>query len=289
MGTDYLIKAHPEANVLYGQVGDGKSDHACWQRPEDIQNPRTVHKIDQQHPGSDLAAETAAAFAAAAVAFSQSDSSYSSILLNHAKQAPLSLSSPVGFRNNYDFQVLALIVSNFLQLFDFATKYPGLYQNSIPDAAEFYKSSGYEDELLWAAAWLARATNDNSYVEFLTKNGILEQKYSGDGSLSQFKTSAEQFICNCIQKGNSNTGRTGAGLLWFGDWNNLQYVTSASFIIAAYADVLTATSSTLQCAQVVGVPNQADEYSDTRDNYQQAEVATANNAPFVGVLARLAS
>ncbi|KAL0303867.1 UNVERIFIED_CONTAM: Endoglucanase 12 [Sesamum radiatum] len=280
------------------------------------------------------------------------------------------------------------------QLFDFATKYTGLYQNSIPDAAEFYKSSGYEDELLWAAAWLARATNDNSYVEFLTKNvnsgtssmfswddknvgaqvlvtkGILEQKYSGYGSLGQLKTSAEQFICNCIQKGNSNTRRTGAGLLWFGDWNNLQYVTSTSFIIAAYADILTATSSTLQCAQggarpedliafarsqvdyilgttpkqmsymvgvgsnypkrvhhrgasivsikidaipvaceagfdewfhrdadnpnvldgaVVGGLNQGDECSDTRDNYQQAEAATANNAPFVGVLALLAS
>ncbi|KAK4385329.1 Endoglucanase 12 [Sesamum angolense] len=358
-GTDYLIKAHPEANVLYGQVGDGKTDHACWQRPEDMevmkQTPRTVHKIDEQHPGSDLAAETAAAFAAAAIAFSQSDS------------------------------ILALIVSNFLQLFDFATKYTGLYQNSIPDAAEFYKSSGYEDELLWAAAWLARATNDISYVEFLArnvnfgrnasmfswddKNGMLEQKYSGNGSLSQFKTNAEQYVCNIIQKGNSNTRRTDAGLLWFDSWNNLQYVTSASFIIAAYADILTATSNTLQCAQgavrpeeliafarsqvdyilgtnpkqisymvgigsyyprrvhhrgasivsikrdatpvecnqgfewlhkdadnpnvldgaVIGGPDLTDAYSDDRNNYQQSEVATANNAPFVGVLARLAS
>ncbi|KAL2227410.1 endoglucanase 12-like [Sesamum indicum] len=363
-GTDYLIKAHPEPNLLYGQVGDGKSDHNCWQRAEDIGKNRTVHKIDEQHPGSDLAAETAAAFAAASIAFSQSDSSYSSILLNHAKQ-----------------------------LFDFATKYTGLYQNSIPDATEFYKSSGYKDELLWAAAWLARATNDISYVGFLTRNvnfgtssmfswddknvgaqvlvtkRILEQKYPGDGSLSQFKTNAEQYVCNIIQKGNSNTQRTGAGLLWFDEWNNLQYVTSASFIIVAYADILTATSNTLQCAQgavrpedliafarsqvdyilgtnpkqmsymvgvgsnypkrvhhrgasivsfktdatpiecnqgfewynkdadnpnvldgaVVGGPNKADGYSDERKNYRQGEAATANNAPFVGVLARLAS
>lgn len=85
-GTDYLIKAHPQPNVLYGQVGDGDSDHDCWQRPEDMTTPRTSYKIDQQHPGSDLAGETAAAFAAAAIAFKESNPSYSSQLLVHAKQ-----------------------------------------------------------------------------------------------------------------------------------------------------------------------------------------------------------
>lgn len=94
-GTDYLIKAHPEPNVLYGQVGDGGSDHACWQRPEEMTTPRTAYKIDEQHPGSDLAAETAAAFAAAAIAFNRSGgAAYSSTLLNHAKQATLSLPPP---------------------------------------------------------------------------------------------------------------------------------------------------------------------------------------------------
>lgn len=39
---------------------------------------------------------------------------------------------------------------------------------------------------------------------------------------------------------------------------------------------------------VVGGPNFNDEYTDSRQNYQQAEPATANVAPFVGVLARLA-
>lgn len=90
-GTDYLIKAHPEPNVLYGQVGDGQSDHACWQRPEDMTTPRTAYRIDEQHPGSDLAGESAAAFAAASIAFRSSDPSYSANLLVHAKQVPFSL------------------------------------------------------------------------------------------------------------------------------------------------------------------------------------------------------
>ncbi|KAL0297527.1 UNVERIFIED_CONTAM: Endoglucanase 6 [Sesamum radiatum] len=60
-GTDYLIKAHPQPYVLYGEVGDGNTDHYCWQRPEDMTTSRAAYKIDPSHPGSDLAGETAAA------------------------------------------------------------------------------------------------------------------------------------------------------------------------------------------------------------------------------------
>ncbi|PON98871.1 Glycoside hydrolase [Trema orientale] len=84
--TDYLIKAHPEADVLHGEVGDCNSDHECWQRPEDMTTPRTVSGIDDQHPGSDLAAETAAAFAAASIAFKSTNPKYASLLLMHAQQ-----------------------------------------------------------------------------------------------------------------------------------------------------------------------------------------------------------
>ncbi len=39
---------------------------------------------------------------------------------------------------------------------------------------------------------------------------------------------------------------------------------------------------------LVGGPNENDGYTDSRSNFQQAETGTANNAPLVGVLARLA-
>ena len=107
-GTDYSIKAHPQANVLYGQVGNGDADHACRERPEDMTTPRTSYKIDEQHPGSDLAGGTAVAFAAASIAFSKSDPDYSSQLLDHAKQ-----------------------------LFDFANSHQGMYQRTPTLAADF--------------------------------------------------------------------------------------------------------------------------------------------------------
>lgn len=48
--------------------------------------PREAFKIDQYHPGSDLAGETAAALASASIAFKPYNSSYSNLLLVHAKQ-----------------------------------------------------------------------------------------------------------------------------------------------------------------------------------------------------------
>lgn len=44
------------------------------------------------------------------------------------------------------------------------------YSDSVPDAALYYKSwSGFHDELLWAAAWLYKATNDSTYLGMARK------------------------------------------------------------------------------------------------------------------------
>ena len=54
-GTDYFIKCHtPNANELYGQVGDGDADHGYWGRPEDMTMKRPSAKIDTSKPGSCL-------------------------------------------------------------------------------------------------------------------------------------------------------------------------------------------------------------------------------------------
>lgn len=68
------------------KVGDGTSDHHCWQRPEDMTTGREAYKIDEEHPGSDLAGETAAAMAASSIVFRSSNPHYSNLLLHHAKE-----------------------------------------------------------------------------------------------------------------------------------------------------------------------------------------------------------
>ena len=68
------------------QVGDPSSDHQCWERPEDMDTPRTAYKVDVNRRGSDVAAETAAALAAASMAFRGVDNAYSARLLAAARR-----------------------------------------------------------------------------------------------------------------------------------------------------------------------------------------------------------
>ncbi|CDP16869.1 unnamed protein product [Coffea canephora] len=233
-GTDYFIKAHPQPNVLWGQVGDGVSDHYCWERAEDMTTPRTAYKLDPEHPGSDLAGETAAALAAASLAFKPYNSSYSSLLLVHAKQ-----------------------------LFSFADSFRGKYDDSIQCAKQFYTSSGYSDELLWAATWLYRATDDEYYLKYVVDNAVpmggtgwavrefsWDTKYAGiqillskvllDGAgraytstLQQYQAKADFFACACMQKNDGyNVATTPGGLVYVREWNNMQYAASAAFLLA---------------------------------------------------------
>ncbi|KAJ6806987.1 endoglucanase 6-like [Iris pallida] len=369
-GTDYLLKAHPEPNVLYGEVGDGNTDHYCWQRPEDMTTNRKAYRIDVNNPGSDLAGETAAAMASASIIFRRSDPAYSSQLLTHAEQ-----------------------------LFDFADKYRGKYDSSITVAQKYYRSvSGYGDELLWAAAWLYQATDNHYYLDYLGNNGdalggtgwamtefgwdvkyagvqVLASKFLLQGKAAQhsavfekYQQKADYFMCSCLGKGSRNAPRTPGGLLFRQRWNNLQFVTSASFLLTVYSDYLSSTAKAAQCSTglaypsdlllfaksqvdyilgdnpratsymvgygstwpqqvhhrassivsikenpsfvscrggystwygrkasdpnlldgaVVGGPDAYDDFADERDNYEQTEPATYNNAPLLGVLARL--
>ena len=136
-GTDYFIKAHTGDNEFYGQVGDGEFDHSTWERPEEMPDWRPSFKIDANNPGSDLAAETAASLASAAMLFDGVDDTYATELIEHAEQ-----------------------------LYYFADQYRGKYSDSITDADKFYKSySGYNDELVWGAIWLYKATGKQDYLD----------------------------------------------------------------------------------------------------------------------------
>ncbi|KAL3506956.1 hypothetical protein ACH5RR_032338 [Cinchona calisaya] len=42
--TDYLLKAPAQPGTVYVQVGNANRDHACWERPEDMDTPRSVFK-----------------------------------------------------------------------------------------------------------------------------------------------------------------------------------------------------------------------------------------------------
>jgi endoglucanase len=134
--NDYFIKAHTAPNELYGQIGEGGPDHNWWGPAEVMQMARPAARITATCPGSDLAGETAAAMAASSMVFRPTDPGYADTLLMHAQQ-----------------------------LYNFADQFRGKYSDCITDARNFYNSwSGFNDELVWGAIWLYRATNDPAYL-----------------------------------------------------------------------------------------------------------------------------
>ncbi|CAL5060648.1 unnamed protein product [Urochloa decumbens] len=271
-GADYLLKAAAHAPAaLYVQVGDPYQDHRCWERPEDMDTSRSVYKVTPEKPGSDVAGETAAALAAASIVFRGCDPAYSAKLLQTARK-----------------------------VFDFADRYRGSYTDSLSSVAcPFYCSySGYNDELLWAAAWLHLATSAapgkttgggnsssaDTYLSYIYANGhtlgaeqddftfswddkrvgtkvLLAKSFllhaaAGDksppsaASLQLYKAHADTYVCSLIPgaAGFQASQYTPGGLLFKEGDSNMQYVTSTSFLLLAYAKYLSAAGASASCS-----------------------------------------
>ncbi|CAL4933757.1 unnamed protein product [Urochloa decumbens] len=247
-GADYLLKAATSTpDTLYVQVGDPNQDHRCWERPEDMDTPRSVYAVTKDNPGSDVAAETAAALAASAVAFRRADPAYSSRLVHAAMRA-----------------------------FELADRHRGSYSEGPLSSAvcPFYCSySGYDDELLWAAAWLHRASNNASYMSYVRANGaqlgagdddfsfswddkragtkvllaraFLRQRRRGHSNndlpdLQLYKAHSDSYVCSLVPGTASFQASqyTPGGLIYKEGGSNMQYVTTATFLLVAYARYL---------------------------------------------------
>ncbi|MBF0441213.1 MAG: glycoside hydrolase family 9 protein [Oligoflexales bacterium] len=235
--NDYFLKAHAAPHVLWGQVGNGSSDHAFWGAPEVMTMIRPAYKIDESCPGSDLAGETSAAMASASMVFRQTDPAYSSKLLEHA-----------------------------VQLFEFADKFRGTYVKCITDAQGYYNSwSGYQDEIVWAGLWLYKATNDPAYLEkakleyekIALENGSKEDKVYkwthawddksyGSYLLMSIATGDEKYMKDVERwldfwttgyKGEHITYSPG-GLAWLSPWGALRYSANTALMAFIYSDFL---------------------------------------------------
>ncbi|KAF3648223.1 Endoglucanase 16 [Capsicum annuum] len=267
-GTDYFVKAHTHPHVLWVQVGEGDTDHYCWQRPEDMTTSRRAFKVDEDHPGSDVAGETAAALAAASIVFRRTNPHYSHLLLVHAEQ-----------------------------LFEFGDKYRGKYDTSVGAAKGYYPSlSGYKDELLWAAMWLYKATDKSYYLKYALQNAqsfggttwaiaefswdvkyaglqLLASKLPKQGKednkiLQEYRSKAEHYICACMNQNNkTNVHRTPGGLLYIRQWNNMQYVSNAAFLLMIHSDHLRETNQMARCERRPVGPEEIFTFAKSQVDY----------------------
>ena len=240
---DYFIKAHTAPNEFYGQLGNGSADHAWWGAAEVMRMDRPAYKIDASNPGSDLAGETAAALAAASIVFADSDPSYSATLLSHAEQ-----------------------------LYSFADTYRGKYSDSITDATAFYNSwSGYQDEIVWGAIWLYKATGNSSYLTkatteyaFLGNEGqtnfkaykwglawddksygcyVLMSDITGE---TQYKEDAERHLDYWTTGFNGETiPYSPGGQAHLTTWGSLRHTANTSFLAFIYSDKVATTKANI--------------------------------------------
>ena len=230
-GADWLLKAHTAPNELVAQVGDATTDHAYWGPPEKMTMARPVFKIDTARPGADLAGETAAALAASSLLFRKEDPAYSARLIEHARQ-----------------------------LFAFAEQFPGKYSDSVPQAREFYPSSGYHDELAWAAAWLYCATREPEYLAraeslytyklrstLLARTHTWDDKRYGTAILlarlthkESYRQDAESFLDFWTEgRDGQRIPYTPGGLAWLNHWGALRYAANTAFLAFVYSDTVT--------------------------------------------------
>lgn len=243
--NDYFIAAHTGPYEFYGQVGLGDRDHNWWGSPEVMHHAiplaeRPSFKIDLSCPGVDLAAETAAAMAASAMVFEPYDLSYSSTLLDHARQ-----------------------------LYEFAEMTVGEdgedagYSNCITDSRSFYNSGFgvYWDEMAWGAVWLYRATGEAQYLEtakhyydlmgyeqqtttpiYRWTQGWNDKAYGVYALMAVLEPDNPRYTEDVqrwldhwsIGEGN----RSPAGLMVVDQWGVLRYASNTAFVALFYSDHL---------------------------------------------------
>ncbi|KAL2902715.1 Endoglucanase [Bienertia sinuspersici] len=209
------ISSANQLDYLRQAIRDGNRDHECWERPEDMDTPRTLYKITSSSPGSEAAADASSACAAASIVFKGVDSAYSSKLLQHAESDELLGAAA------------------------------WLYKAT--------KSSKYLDYVSNNRGWSQAASEyswDNKYagVQVL----LAKEYFAGKQMLSEYKSKADSFVCSIMPGSDSARFQTTpGGLLFTRDTANLQYVSSASMILSIYAKTLNeAKISGVQCGSV---------------------------------------
>lgn len=219
---DFWIRAHPQPNVLYAQVGNGVIDHEVWVPCEFGPLPRPSYAVTDSKPGSDIAGAVSATFAMGSIIFNKIQPTYSKLLLRHARE-----------------------------LHDFSTKYNVKYSDSIPEAASFYASSHFEDEQLLSAIALYWATGEDVYKNYAIQNSrnlvkktliwapvwddcsymnvyLLWKLFRDSDARNVFETFGDYW--------SERLGKTPGGLSFLTTWGSTRYGPAAGFLMLAHLD-----------------------------------------------------
>ncbi|GAB4839110.1 hypothetical protein Ancab_028638 [Ancistrocladus abbreviatus] len=252
--TDYLVNAHPKDNVLYIQVelinkgrnsvrfilvGDLVLDHKCWDRPETMSEKRPLTQINITTPGTEVAAETAAAIAAASLVFKTSDSTYSSTPLNHAKRL-FSFADNTEVLTVKTFPKLQLIIT--LPVMEMSSY--GLLVGSTMQLGMIHTSAMETSEAIMCGLLPDSPTATSSKTDSNCSSlAITDLNNHANYYFSCLSVASENRSVCMVPIVSGMFGRfygqpLTRGLMWVSEWNSLQQPVASAFLAAVYSDYM---------------------------------------------------
>ncbi|KAG4979174.1 hypothetical protein JHK84_032758 [Glycine max] len=298
--TEYFLKATSIPGFVFAQVGDPYADHNCWERPEDMDTPRTAFAVSRDFPGSEVSAEIAAALAASSIVYRKYHLGYSTRLLQRAIKISTEDHTMTASDRGYAHSIVILVATSSNSkpfILNNADKFVCSVLPESPSVLVSYSSGG----LLFkpGGSNLQHATAI-SFL-FLVYAGYLKQTnkeidcggkvFASPKRLKQIARGQVDYILGSNPANMSYMVGYGAkyperihhrasSLPSVDEHRGHIGCKGGSF----YFDNQNANPNLLVGA-VVGGPDMKDSYADSRADFVHSEPTTYINAPLVGVLA----
>ncbi|KAE8725474.1 Endoglucanase 11 [Hibiscus syriacus] len=214
-GTDYFLKArtHRSKRIKINQttfvlVGDGDTDHYCWQRPEDMTTSRQDYKVDERNPGSDVTGETTATMASASIVLFEFGDKYRGKYDESVRVVKAYYPLVSGFKDEMLWAALWLYK---------ATDKDDYLRYALENANEFGGITWSMNEFSWDVKFAglqiiaSMLTKQFIHIKFHTFTFVEEKprKMESKLVLEQYRSKAEHYLCSCLNKNNDrNVNRT---------------------------------------------------------------------------------
>ncbi|XP_060606557.1 uncharacterized protein LOC132758865 [Ruditapes philippinarum] len=209
---DYFLKSWDlETETLYVQIGNLTKERTMWERADNDaykllwdRNEWPVYSVSPSKPGSDVAAEVASAMALSSlIEFDSADDVIPTTTEGHPNgfwlgRNKLPERSPRQKRATDDDEYNSKLLNTAEQIYRLAKTYPGKYSDVVPVASKDYPdytSSGYEDELCFAASVLHDVTGKSVY---LSDAIVYFDKFASAGTPKYFSWDDKRTACAVI-------------------------------------------------------------------------------------------
>ena len=237
---DYFVRCDKGDTVVY-QVGNGTTDHTWW-------GPVELYQYGMEDAGTDYAK------ARAVLESSEGGSCVFGGMAAALASGYLALDGRIDETRRAGYLEHA---ENIFKLAD-ASRSDSVYNDS--DAAGFYRSSHFYDELFYAANWLYKATGDKAYLDKATsyipsldkelgQEDVLKYTWGHcwddtmqGGMLLYAQNTGDKTYIDHVRKHvnywTNEAKQLPGGLRWIHTWGCARYAQTAAFIAAVACDTV---------------------------------------------------